>query len=120
MQKKILIISRHAPYGSSIAREAIDVALAGTVYDQNISYLFMDDGVFQLLKNQRSQKIDQKDISATLKALSIYGIENIYVHEESLKERGIITDELILDSLRLLNSKNVAALLTEQDQLMSF
>ena len=120
MKKKILIISRHAPYGNSIAREAIDIALAGAVYDQDISYLFMDDGVFQLLKNQQSQKIDQKNISTTLKALPIYGVENIYAHEESLNKRGITVDELIFDNLRLLNSKNVAALLNEQDQLMSF
>lgn len=120
MQKKILLISRHAPYGSSTAREAIDVALAASVYDQNISYLFMDDGVFQVLKNQQSQEIDQKNISATLKALPLYGIEHIYVHEESLLERGIIADELIFDDAQILNNQDVAKLLNDQDQLMSF
>jgi tRNA 2-thiouridine synthesizing protein C len=120
MRKKILFVSRHAPYGTSIAREAIDVALAASVYEQDIGYLFMDDGVFQLLKNQQSQRIDQKNISATLGAFPLYEIDNIYVHEESLKERGIGIDELIFDDVQVLNNKSVAILINEQDQLMSF
>lgn len=120
MRKKILFVSRRAPYGSSTARDAIDVALAASVYDQDIGYLFMDDGIFQLLKSQQSQGIDQKNISATLGAFPLYDIENIYVHEESLKERGISIDELIFDNLQVLNNKSVTMLLNEQDQLMSF
>jgi tRNA 2-thiouridine synthesizing protein C len=60
MSKKILLVSRHAPYGNSTARESIDIALAAAAYDQDIGILFMDDGVFQLLKNQQSQHVDQK------------------------------------------------------------
>lgn len=120
MSKKILLVSRHAPYGSSTAREAIDIALAAAVYDQNIGILFMDDGVFQLLKNQQSQHIDQKNIASILPALVLYGIENIYVHQESLAIRTITINELILNDLQLLNNKEVGDLLSQQDQLLSF
>jgi tRNA 2-thiouridine synthesizing protein C len=120
MGKKILLVSRHAPYGSSTAREAIDIALAAAVYDQDIGILFMDDGVFQLLKNQQSQHIDQKNIASALPALALYGIENIYAHQESLDIRAITINELILDNLQLLNSKEVGDLLNQQDQLLSF
>jgi len=120
MSKKILLVSRHAPYGSSTAREAIDTALAAAVYDQDIGILFMDDGVFQLLKNQQSQHVDQKNIASILPALALYGIENIYVHQESLDSRTITINELILDDLQLLNNKEVGDLLSQQDQLLSF
>jgi len=120
MNKKILLISRQAPYGKSTAREAIDIALAASVYDQDIGILFMDDGVFQLLKNQQSQLIDQKNIGAILPALDLYGIEKVYVHQESLDARAIKLDELVFDDLQLLNNKDVGNLLGEQDQLLSF
>lgn len=120
MSKKILLISRHAPYGSSTAREAIDAALAASIYDQNIGILFMDDGVFQLLKNQQAQHVDQKNIGSILPALNLYGIENVYVHRESLDDRTITTHELILDDLQLLSNKDVGDLLSQQDQLLSF
>lgn len=120
MSKKILLISRQAPYGKSTAREAIDIALAASVYDQDIGILFMEDGVFQLLKSQQSQYIDQKNIASILPALTLYGIEKIYVHQESLDTRTIRIDELILDDLQLLNNKDIGNLLSEQDQLLSF
>lgn len=120
MRKKILLVSRHAPYGSSTAREAIDIALAAAAYDQDIGILFMDDGVFQLLKNQQGQQVDQKNIASILPALALYGIENIYVHQESLDNRTITTNELILDDLQLLSNKDVGDLLSQQDQLLSF
>lgn len=120
MNKKILLISRKSPYGKSTAREAIDIALAASVYDQDIGILFMDDGIFQLLKNQQSHCIDQKNIASALQVLTLYGIENIYVHQESLDVRAIKPDELILDDLQLLNNKDVKNLLNQQDQLLSF
>jgi tRNA 2-thiouridine synthesizing protein C len=120
MSKKILLISRQAPYGKSTAREAIDIALAASVYDQDIGVLFMDDGVFQLLKHQQGQNIDQKNIASILPALALYGIENIYVHQESLDARTIKANELVLDDLQLLSNKDVGHLLSQQDQLLSF
>lgn len=80
----------------------------------------MDDGVFQLLKGQQSQAIDQKNIASIMPALALYGIENIYVHQESLDSRTIKTNELILDDLHLLDNAGVGNLLSQQDHLLSF
>lgn len=120
MGKKILFISRHAPYGSSTAREALDAVLAAAVYEQELSLLFMDDGVFQLLKHQEARAIGQKSLSASLPALPLYGVETIYVHCESLELRKITTDDLVLDDIHMLNNQEVSQLLQEQDQLLSF
>lgn len=120
MRKKILFISRHAPYGSSIARDALDALLAASAYDQQLGLLFMDDGVFQLLRNQEGQSIEQKNIAAILPVLPLYDVENIYVHWESLHQRGITQTDLVLDSVQLIDSMAVSRLLAQQDQLLSF
>lgn len=120
MKKKILLITRQAPYGKSTAREAIDIALAASVYDQDVSILFMDDGVFQLLSNQQGSQIDQKNLASIISALSLYGLENIFVHQESLNTRVISVEDLILEDLQLLDDKAVGDLLNQQDQLLSF
>lgn len=120
MNKKLLVISRRAPYGTSLAREALDVALAASVYDQDIGILFMDDGVFQLVKDQNPEQIQQKNFSATLPALALYGIENTFAHRESLEERGIANNELILDDIKILTSEDVKNLIDQQDHLLSF
>lgn len=120
MKKKTLVISRQAPYGKSTSREAIDIALAAAIYDQEIAILFMDDGVFQLLKNQHSLYIDQKNTGATLPALSLYGVENIFIHKESLEARAIDTSDLVLEEFQLLDNKAIGQLLNQQDHLLSF
>jgi tRNA 2-thiouridine synthesizing protein C len=118
--KKILFISRQAPYGNSIAREALDALLAASAYDQDLSLLFMDEGVFQLLREQNPKAIHQKNLGASLQALELYGIEKIYVHSESLEKRGLEKSELSLEDIETLNSEQIKQLMVQQDQILSF
>ncbi len=118
--KKLLFISRHAPYGSSLAKDALDAVLASSAYDQQLSLLFMDDGVFQLLKNQLSTEIAQKSFSSLLPVLPLYEINSIYVHYESLEKRQITINELVLDSVQIIDSAAICSLLAQQDQLLSY
>ncbi len=118
--KKLLFISRHAPYGSSLAKDALDAILAASAYDQQLSLLFMDDGVFQLLANQAPGNIGQKSFAAILPALPLYEINSIYVHYESLVKRQIKINELVIESIQIIDSTAICSLLAEQDQLLSF
>lgn len=120
MRKKILFITRHAPYGTSIAREALDAVLTTAAYDQDLSLLFIDDGVFQLLPNQQASAIGQKSFASMLPALPLYEVENIFVHLDSLQTRGISKNELLLNSVQIIDSNTVSALLAQQDHLLSF
>lgn len=120
MNKKLLIISRQPPYGSSLPREALDVALAAAVYDQDISLLFMDDGVFQLVAEQSPEHLQQKNLAAVLSALPLYGIEQIFVHRESLEQRSLTPDDVSLEGVTLLSTADIKALIDQQDHLLSF
>jgi tRNA 2-thiouridine synthesizing protein C len=80
----------------------------------------MDDGVFQLLKNQFANEIGQKSFAAILPALSLYEVNAVYVHRESLEKRQITLNELVLDSVQLIDSIAISSLLAQQDQLLSF
>lgn len=118
--KKLLFISRHAPYGSSLAKDALDAILAASAYEQDIALLFMDDGVFQLLPAQQAEQIEQKSFSALLHVLSLYEIEKVYVHEESLEKRQITINELAIEKIQVVDSTQVTRLFGEQDHLLSF
>jgi len=120
MPSKILLISRHSPYGSSLAKEALDAALAASAYDQDLSILFMDDGVFQLLHNQAAEDIHQKSFSSMLAALHLYGIETLFVHSESLAQRKITMEELAVDQIQAVNNTQIGELFSQQDHLLSF
>ena len=50
--KKFLYLNRKAPYGTIYAWESLEVVLIGAAFDQEVSLLFVDDGVYQLTKGQ--------------------------------------------------------------------
>jgi tRNA 2-thiouridine synthesizing protein C len=118
--KKILLINRHSAYGSSIAQEAVDVALAGALFNQQISVLFMDDGVFQLLKHQDAESIQQKNVASLLSVLPMYDLDKIYVDQDSLTQRQLSFEDLISIQIQPLDTQAVKELISQQDHLLSF
>ena len=48
--KKFLYLNRRAPYGTIYAWESLEVVLIGAAFDQDVSVMFLDDGVYELTK----------------------------------------------------------------------
>jgi tRNA 2-thiouridine synthesizing protein C len=118
MTKSMLIISRQAPWAGPAAREALDIALAGGAFDLPLGLLFLDDGVFQLLVGQQPAVLQQKDLSANLQALPIFGVEELFVSSRSLAERGLNDAPLILPVERL-DDTALTLLLDRFDQVVT-
>ena len=59
--KKFMYVNRKAPYGTIYALESLEVVLIGAAFDQDVSLAFMDDGVFQLAKGQKTEGIGMKN-----------------------------------------------------------
>lgn len=89
-------ISRSAPYGSNRAQLCLDSAFAAAVFEQQVSYLFMDDGVYQLVANQDAEAISSKTLGRMLETLDLYGIEDVMVLDSSLAERQLKEDDLLM------------------------
>ena len=60
-----------------------------------------------------------KNFSPTYRALEGYDIEKLYVEKESMEARGLTEDDLIVD-VEVLDAAEMAALLEEQDVVLSF
>ncbi|HEX5841589.1 MAG TPA: sulfurtransferase complex subunit TusC [Pseudomonas sp.] len=118
MSKSLLIISRQAPWSGPGAREALDIALAGGAFDLPIGMLFLDDGVFQLAPAQQPGALQQKDLSANLQALPMFGVEALYVSARSLQERGLHEQTLSL-AAEPLDDAALTALIDRYDQVIT-
>ena len=94
-KQTISLIARRAPYGSAAARQTLDVAFAAAVFERPLNYIFIGDGVWQLLSGQNSSSIASKPQGAALETLELYGIDKVYVHRDSLLTRGIAENELV-------------------------
>jgi len=117
--KKFAFINRKAPYGTIYALESLEVVLISAAFDQDVSLVFADDGVYQLKKGQATKAVGMKNFSPTYRALEGYDIEKLFVEKESMEARGLTTDDLIVD-VEVLDAAQMAALLEEQDVVLSF
>ena len=118
MAKSMLLISRQAPWSGPGAREALDIALAGGAFDLPLALLFLDDGVLQLCLAQQSALLQQKDLTANLQALPLFGVEALYASSRSLQERGL--DPLTLNlAVEPLDDQAIAALIDRYELVMT-
>jgi tRNA 2-thiouridine synthesizing protein C len=117
--KKFMYVNRKAPYGSIYALESLEVVLIGAAFDQDVSLAFIDDGVYQLMKGQRTSGIGMKDFSPTYRALEMYDVEKLYVDQDSLAARNLTADDLIVP-VEVLSSAEMADLMEDQDVVLSF
>tara|TARA_B100000965_G_scaffold184516_1_gene154062 strand:+ start:1272 stop:1655 length:384 start_codon:yes stop_codon:yes gene_type:complete len=117
--KKFLYVNRRAPHGTIYAHEALEVVLIGAAFEQDVSMAFIDDGVFQLKKDQNTDGIDTKNFSKTFSALEMYDVEKLYVEKESLDERGIKEDDLAVD-VKVISSNDMKKLITESEVILNF
>lgn len=117
--KRFMFVNRKAPYGTIYALEGLEVVLVSAAFDQDVSMVFIDDGVYELVKGQATKAIDVKNFSPTYRALEGYDIEKLYVDEVSLQARGLTQENLIVP-VEVLNTAEMADLMTRQDVVISF
>ena len=115
--KKFMYVNRRAPYGTIYALECLEVVLITSAFE-DVSLAFLDDGVFQLKKNQDTTGIGMKNFSNTYRALDDYEVEKIYVEKESLEARGLTADDLIIP-VQVLSSSELREKLAQQDVVIS-
>ena len=117
--KKILYVNRRQPHGTVYAQESLETVLIGAAFDQDVSMLFLDDGVFQIKKEQSPETLDLKNFSKTYRALEMYDVEKVYVERESLEDRGLEASDLLID-VEVRARSEIAALIEENDVVLGF
>ena len=118
MSDSITFISRAAPYGENNGKLCMDIALAAAVFEQKINYVFLDDGVYQLLSNQSPEAIASKPVGAALEAFDLYGIENVYVDKNSLSSRNLTQQELVIKA-KVADSDLIAELIQNSKSVIN-
>ena len=117
--KKVMFVNRKAPYGTIYALESLEVVLITASFDQDVSLVFLDDGVYELMKGQNTKAVGIKNFSPTYRALDGYDVEKLYVERESLEARGL-SEEHLLVGVEVLSSTEMGELMQQQDVVLSF
>ena len=116
--KTLTFLARSGPYGSSKPKALLDMVLSAAVFEQKIHYIFIDDGVYQLLSDQQPSGLAAKNVSTALPALELYGVDKVYVDTESLHKRGLSTRQLLIPA-QACDAEAVKALIAASDMVFS-
>ena len=117
--KKFMFVNRKAPYGTIYALESLEVVLITATFDQDVSLVFIDDGVYELVKGQQTKAIGLKNFSPSYRALDGYNVEKLYVDRASLEQRGLSKDDLLVP-VEVLDARAMGQLMAQQDVILSF
>jgi tRNA 2-thiouridine synthesizing protein C len=115
----VAVLMRKAPYGSVYAAEGFRTIMGIAVFEMDISVVFVDDGVYTLVKGQDPSKLDMKPLGDGFPMLTEFDVHRFCVHDESLRERGLTRENLVMD-VEIVNSEQIAQILEQAGKVVPF
>ena len=119
VKKKFMFVNSKAPYGTIYALEVLEMIMISAAFEQHAVIAFIDDGVFQIKKDQETSGVNMKNFSPTYRALEGYEVEKVYAEKESLEARGLSEEDLVIP-VEILSAAEISELMDTQDMIVSF
>ena len=119
MGNKVAVLMRKAPYGSVYTAEGFRSIMGVGVFELDIAVVFVDDGVYALIKGQDPSALDMKPLGDGFPMLPDFGDIRFYVHGQSLNERGLTKDDLVMD-VEIVDDAGAAGLLESAGVVLPF
>ena len=129
VRKKFLYLNRKAPYGTIYALEVLETVLISAAFEQDATITFVDDGVYQLVKDQDTKAINMKNFSPTYGIIEmekedaeededVEMVWRIIVEKESMEARGLTPDDFKV-GVEVLSAAELADVIEEHDVVIS-
>ena len=115
----VAVLMRKAPYGSVYTAEGFRTLMGIAVFEMDISVVFLDDGVYALLAGQDPGQLDMKPLGDGFPMLRDFGVQRFYVHDESLAERGLTTEDLVME-VEVISSAQIAEIMEAAGKVLPF
>lgn len=118
---------RRAPHGTIYAWETLQTVLIGAAFEQTVTLVFIDDGVYQLLSGSDTSATGMKNFMPIYRVLGDYAVQRLVVDQASLSERGLTPADLSVvenpetgdNLLEIRDTSQISALLTASDVVFS-
>jgi len=119
MPKGIILVIKSPPYGSLMAAEGLRIATALIAMDFLPKLVFIDDGVYCLVKNHKPEAAGLNSFYDRLKTLA--DLIGLYVARNSLAKRGLRVEDLDETyHVKTLSLTEVAKLVAENESAIAF
>ena len=106
-------------YSDSSVEESINMALLAASMDQDVTIIFINDGINVMLNAQNGVLIGYQEYTAKLGALSLYEINKLYICEQSLMKREVSLAELH-NGIKPINAAKIKHIINQSDKTLIF
>jgi len=119
MPRKILLIVKSSPYGSVKAAEGFRIATAMIAMDVLPQLLFIDDGVYCLLKNQKPEAAGLNSLAERLKTLA--DLVGLHAVSDSMVKRNLRNSDFEETyNVKTVSLGEAAELIVENEVVITF
>lgn len=119
MTKKILLVVKSPPYGSLRAAECFRMAAAMIAMDVLPQLLFMDDGVYCLLKGQKPEAAGLSPYHEHLRAIA--DLVGLHVLSASMVKRNLRTEDFDENyKMKTLSLEETVGLILQNETIITF
>jgi tRNA 2-thiouridine synthesizing protein C len=119
-ERPVLLLFRRPPYGTVFPAEGLRMAEALLAFQLPVKAVFLDDGVYNLVKGQGNARLGFGDLGAAFAGTVANGMKELLVLEEDLSARGLHRDDLVDAPVRTVNAADLRALIDEAKVVMPF
>ena len=128
VKKKFLFVNTKAPYGTIYALETLEMILVSAAFEQHAVIAFVDDGVYQIKKDQNTKATGMKNFLPTYGVVEMEKEDadedddldmewRIIVEKESMETRGLTKDDFTID-VEVMESAALSDLMAEQEVIL--
>ena len=119
MPKNVLLVIRSPPYGSLRVTEGFRLATAMIAMDVLPQLLFIDNGVYCLIKNQKVETAGLESYHERLKTLS--DLVGLHIVKESMMERNLEVTNLDESfQVKMITLDEATELFIENETIITF
>jgi len=119
MPKRVLLVIKSPPYGSLRATEGFRIATAMVAMDILPQLLFIDDGVYCLIKEQRPEAAGLESYHERLKTLA--DLVGLHAVKESMRERKLKSADLDEGfQVKIISLDEATELFVENETVITF
>jgi len=111
---------RRPPYGTVFPAEGLRMAEALLAFQLPVKAVFLEDGIFNLVKGQGNATLAFGDLGAAFAGLIATGLKELLVVQEDLSARRVKIEDLVDAPVRAIRVTELRALVDEAQVVMPF
>jgi len=119
-ERPILLMFRRPPYGTVFPAEGLRMAEALLAFQMPVKAVFLEDGVFNLVKGQGNTTLGFGDLGSAFAGLVAAGLRELLVVQEDLSDRRVRIEDLVDAPVRAIRVTELRALVDEAKVVMPF